>query len=137
MEEEEEEEGGGGGDPSSSSSSSSSIHPTVLATGLLSLLPDAPLHLAREKKDYLTGEGGKKEEKEEEEEEEAQNALLEAQGAYLRRVRTYVHNHPPTDSPICRIAFPPPLSTHSPLYLSTAPHSNHLLLLYPTTGAAD
>jgi len=110
---EEDAEGGGGksagkgkekkrltfrssGPPSSPPSPS----PSVLATGLLSLLPNVPLHVAARRGKYLsTGEDeeGKEEEMEEEggreggdedkeELQHAQQQLLEAQGMYLRRV---------------------------------------------------
>ncbi|KAM3568021.1 hypothetical protein VYU27_009848, partial [Nannochloropsis oceanica] len=106
---EEDAEGGGGksagkgkekkrltfrssGPPSSPPSPS----PSVLATGLLSLLPNVPLHVAARRGKYLsTGEDeeGKEEEggreggdEDKEELQHAQQQLLEAQGMYLRRI---------------------------------------------------
>ncbi|TFJ80534.1 hypothetical protein NSK_008110 [Nannochloropsis salina CCMP1776] len=85
--------------PSASSPSSPatsappSAPPSVLATGLLSLIPNVPLHVASRNESYLeTGgrEGGKEGGQEGGAVDDgiagAQRELLEAQGAYLRRI---------------------------------------------------
>ncbi|EWM19968.1 hypothetical protein Naga_102576g1 [Nannochloropsis gaditana] len=79
--------------PSPATSAPPSAPPSVLATGLLSLIPNVPLHVAARNESYLeTGgrEGGKEGGKEGGAVDDgiagAQRELLEAQGAYLRRV---------------------------------------------------